>query len=78
MARLIPFVALAVLAVGAGMFWWLFRAAERRDVRQRRRIARGEALADYQQGKAIEDLEKHRERLNLDLDAMYRDRDETG
>jgi membrane protein implicated in regulation of membrane protease activity len=77
MARLLPLAGIAFLVVVCVAAMWLVKSIERRDVRQRRRIARREALADHQQSLAIEDLERHRDRINTDLDRMYAERDRT-
>jgi membrane protein implicated in regulation of membrane protease activity len=71
MARLIPVAGIVLLILTVVLAVWLMRSVDRRDARARRRIARQESLADYQQAKAIEGLELQRGRLERGLDELH-------
>jgi hypothetical protein len=71
---LVPFLGVALVVLIAVIVVGMMRSIDRRDRRARRRMERQEALADYQQRKAIEDLERHRARIEGGIDAMYEDR----
>ncbi len=68
MARvLVPIVLIAALVLAYVVVTWY----RRRDADLRRRAERRDALEAYQQKAALEDLERHRRRLESGLDDLH-------